>query len=33
MWVANEIERGQVREYAETLHYLGSRQSRFPRYA
>jgi hypothetical protein len=27
MWVANEIERHQIREYAETLHFLGSRQS------
>ena len=29
MWVANEIERGQIREYAETLHSLGRKQSRF----
>ena len=28
MWVANEIERGQIREYAETLHLLGSKQLR-----
>ena len=33
MWVANEIERGQIREYAETLHFLGRKQSRFRRYA
>jgi hypothetical protein len=28
MWVANEIERGQIREYAETLHLLASKQLR-----
>ena len=28
MWVANEIERGQIREYAETLHLLGGKQLR-----
>lgn len=28
MWVANEIERGQIREYAETLHFSASEQSR-----
>jgi hypothetical protein len=28
MWVANEIERDQIREYAETLHFAWSRQSR-----
>jgi hypothetical protein len=28
MWVANEIERGQVQEYAETLHFLGNKRSR-----
>ncbi len=33
MWVANEIERNQIREYAETLHFAWSRQSRLPRYA
>jgi hypothetical protein len=33
MWIANEIERGQIREYAETLHFLGSRRSRLRRYA
>lgn len=27
MWVANEIERDQIREYAETLHFLFRRQS------
>jgi len=32
MWVANEIERGQIREYAETLHFLGRKRSRFRRY-
>jgi hypothetical protein len=32
MWVANEIERVQIREYAETLHFLGRKQSRFRRY-
>ena len=33
MWVANEIERGQIREYAETIHFLGRKHSRFRRYA
>ena len=33
MWVANEIERNQIREYAETLHYLWSKQARPHRYA
>jgi hypothetical protein len=33
MWVANEIERGQIREYAETLHFLQRRRSRLRRYA
>jgi hypothetical protein len=33
MWVANEIERGQIREYAETLHLLASKQLRPLRYA
>jgi hypothetical protein len=28
MWVANEIERGQIQEYAETLHFSSSKQSR-----
>jgi hypothetical protein len=28
IWVANEIERHQIREYAETLHCLGSKRSR-----
>jgi hypothetical protein len=28
MWVANEIERGQIREYAETLHFFWRKQSR-----
>ena len=28
MWVANEIERGQIREYAETLHFSSSKHSR-----
>jgi hypothetical protein len=28
MWVANEIERNQIREYAETLHFSSSKQSR-----
>jgi hypothetical protein len=28
MWVANEIERDQIREYAETLHFAWSKQSR-----
>jgi hypothetical protein len=33
MWVANEIERDQIREYAETLHFAASKQSRPRRYA
>jgi hypothetical protein len=33
MWVANEIERNQVREYTEMLHFLGNKQSRPRRYA
>jgi hypothetical protein len=33
IWVANEIERSQIREYAETLHFLWNRQSRPHRYA
>jgi len=33
MWVANEIERGQIREYVETLHFSRSKQSRPRRYA
>jgi hypothetical protein len=33
MWVANAIERDQIREYAETLHFSESRQSRAHRYA
>lgn len=28
IWVASEIERGQIREYAETLHFAWSEQSR-----
>jgi hypothetical protein len=28
IWVANEIERDQIREYAETLHFASNRQSR-----
>jgi hypothetical protein len=28
MWVANEIERHQIQEYAETLHCCGSRRAR-----
>ncbi len=27
MWIANEIERNQIREYAETLHCSWSKQS------
>jgi hypothetical protein len=27
MWVANEVERNQIREYAETLHFSWSKQS------
>jgi hypothetical protein len=33
MWVANEIERGQIREYAETLHFARSKQTRLRSYA
>jgi len=33
MWVANEIERAQILEYAETLHFLGRKHSRFRRCA
>jgi hypothetical protein len=33
MWVANEIERNQIREYAETLHFSWREQSRHRRYA
>jgi hypothetical protein len=33
MWVANAIERGQIREYADTVHLLDSKQSRPHRYA
>jgi hypothetical protein len=33
MWVANEIERNQIREYADTLYYIWSKQSRARRYA
>jgi hypothetical protein len=33
MWVANEIERDQIREYAETLHFVRSKQSRPHSYA
>jgi hypothetical protein len=33
MWVANEMERAQIREYAETLHFLRTKQSRARRYA
>jgi hypothetical protein len=33
MWVANEIERHQIQEYAETLHILGSTQERTRCYA
>lgn len=28
MWVANENERDQIREYADTLHFLNYKQSR-----
>jgi hypothetical protein len=31
--VANEIERGQIREYAETLHFARSKQTRLRSYA
>ena len=27
MWVANEIERNQIREYAETLHFSWRKES------
>jgi len=33
MWVANEIERDQIREYAQAHHFLERKQSRFRRYA
>jgi hypothetical protein len=33
MWVANEIERNQIREYAETLHFASIEQSHPRRYA
>jgi hypothetical protein len=33
MWVANEIERDQIREYAETLHFSCSKPPRPRRYA
>ena len=33
MWVANEIERNQIREYTEALHFFRSKQSRPRRYA
>lgn len=33
MWVANEVERHQIQEYAETQHILGSRQARTRCYA
>jgi len=33
MWVANEIERNQIRQYAEALHFALSKQSRPRRYA
>jgi len=32
MWVANEIERNQIRDYAEVLHFSWSEQSRPRRY-
>jgi hypothetical protein len=32
MWVANEMERNQIREYAEALHFSRSEQSRPRRY-
>jgi hypothetical protein len=32
MWVANEIERNQIREYAEALQFSWSAQSRPRRY-
>jgi hypothetical protein len=28
MWVANEIERDQIREYADTLHFVWTGRSR-----
>jgi hypothetical protein len=33
MWVANEIERHQIREYVDTLHFLGTKQLPPPYYA
>jgi hypothetical protein len=30
MWVANEIERNQVREYTEAVHFSQAKQSRPP---
>jgi hypothetical protein len=33
MWVANEIERDQIREYTEALHFSSSKQSRTRRCA
>jgi queuine/archaeosine tRNA-ribosyltransferase len=33
MWVANEIERNQIREYMEALHFSSSKQVRARRYA
>jgi hypothetical protein len=33
MWVANEIERGQIREYAKTLHFSRRQESCHRRYA
>jgi hypothetical protein len=33
MWVANEIERNQIREYAQTLHFASIKQSHPRRYA
>jgi hypothetical protein len=27
IWVANAVERGQIREYADTLHWVASTQS------
>jgi hypothetical protein len=32
MWVASEIERNQIRDYAEALHCYWSQQSRSRRY-
>jgi hypothetical protein len=33
LWIANEVERDQIREYAETLHFLGNKHSRPRRHA